>query len=113
MGSHRGCHNKRISRDKVFGGMAATGKTSVGQLYGFKLHLLVNDRGKLLTFYFTPGNVDGRKPVPHMAEKLWGKLLADEGYVSQALLERLFAQGVQLITTTRGNTKYRLMPKMG
>jgi transposase len=106
------CHNKRIRRHKVFAGLAARGKTSLGWFYGFKLHLIVDDHGDLLAFYLTPGNVDDRKPVPHMAHKLWGKLFGDKGYLSQALFERLFHQGLQLITPLRKNMPNRLMPLM-
>ena len=106
------CHNKRIARHQVFAGLAARGKSSMGWFYGFKLHLIVDDRGDLLAFYLTPGNVDDRKPVPHLANKLWGKLIADKGYISQALFEQLFAQGLQLITPIRKNMHNRLMPLM-
>ncbi len=104
------CHNRRIARHKVFGGLAARGKTSMGWFFGFKLHLVVSDQGELLAFFLTPGNVDDRKPVPHMAKKLWGKLFGDKGYISQALFEQLFEQGLQLITPIRKNMKNRLMP---
>ena len=106
------CHNKRIARHQVFSGMAARGKSSMGWFYGFKLHLIVDDRGDLLAFYLTPGNVDDRKPVPHLAKNLWGKLIADKGYISQALFEQLFGQGLQLITPIRKNMHNRLMPLM-
>jgi len=82
----------------------------MGWFYGFKLHLIVNDQGELITFFLTPGNVDDRKPVPHMAKKLWGKLFGDKGYISQPLFDQLFEQGVQLITPIRKNMKNRLVP---
>ena len=106
------CHNKRIDRHKVFAEIAARGKSSMGWFYGFKLHLIINDKGEILTFFLTPGNVDDRRPVPHMARELWGKLFGDKGYISQALFETLFEQGVQLITPIRKNMKNRLMPLM-
>lgn len=68
------CLNQRIHSHKVFAGLAERGKTSTGWFYGFKLHLVVNDRGELLQYCFSQGNVDDRKPVPHLAEKLFGKL---------------------------------------
>lgn len=105
----RVCHNRRIKRNRVFKGLAARGKTSMGWFYGFKLHLIVNDRGQLLTFYLTPGNVDDRKPVPELAHNLFGKLFGDRGYISQKLFEQLFECGVQLITSIRKNMKNRLM----
>jgi hypothetical protein len=64
------CHNKRIARHCVFDGLAARGKSSLGWFYGFKLHLIVKDQGKLLTFHLTPGNVDDRQPVPTMTQRL-------------------------------------------
>lgn len=104
------CHNRRIPRHKVFDGLAARGKTSMGWFFGFKLHLVVNDRGELLAFHLTPGNIDDRQPVPQMARNLFGKLVADKGYISQALFEALFEHGVELITSVRRNMKNRLLP---
>ena len=103
------CHNRRIQRHKVFDGLAARGKTSLGWFFGFKLHLVVNDRGELLAFYLTPGNVDDRQPVPHLAKRLFGKLFGDKGYISQPLADQLLAQDVQLITGLRKNMKNRLL----
>lgn len=88
------CHNRRIRQHKVFDGVAARGKTSMGWFFGFKLHLIVNDRGDLLAFRLTPGNVDDRKPVPSLARDLFGKLFGDKGYIAQWLREKLRAQGV-------------------
>ena len=88
------CHNKRIPRHKVFAGIAARGKTSMGWFYGFKLHLSVNDRGEILACQLTPGNVDDRKPLPNLAKSLFGKLFGDKGYISQPLFDQLLAQGL-------------------
>ena len=54
------CHNKRIKRNKVFDGYTQVGKSTMGWFYGFKLHLVCNDKGELLSFCLTPGNVDDR-----------------------------------------------------
>ena len=110
------CHNKRIFHHKVFEGIAARGKSSMGYFFGFKLHLVVNDQGELLSFLLSPGNVDDRKPVPTLVKALWGKLFADKGYVSQPLFEQLFEKGVQLITPPKNTKKKkvdnRIMPLM-
>ena len=105
----RVCSNKRINRHKVFDGLAARGKSTVGWFYGFKLHLIINDRGELLAFNLTPGNVDDRQPVPAMAKDLWGKLFGDKGYISQKLFEQLLTRGVKLVTSIRKNMKNKLM----
>lgn len=100
------CRNRRIRQHRVFRGLAERGKTSVGWFFGFKLHLVFNDCGDLLTFRLTPGNIDDRAPVPQFAKQLFGKLFGDKGYLSQSLqkqLQRLF--GVELITPRRKNMK--------
>ena len=103
------CRNQRIKRHKVFAGLAARGKTSMGWFFGFKLHLVVNDQGELLGCYLTAGNVDDRKPVPHLAKHLFGKLIGDKGYISQELTAQLMdTLGVHLVTFLRSNMKGRL-----
>jgi hypothetical protein len=103
------CQNLRISRHKVFAEFAARGRTSVGWFFGFKLHLLINDRGELLAVQLTPGNVDDRKPVPTLVKRLWGKLFGDKGYLSKALTEQLRAQGIELVTRLKANMKNQLL----
>jgi len=104
------CLNQRIHSHKVFAGLAARGKTSMGWFYGFKLHLVINDRGEILQFCITPGNVDDRKPVPRLAKKLFGKLFGDKGYISKPLAQTLLEMfDVQLITKLRKNMKGQMM----
>lgn len=103
------CHHRRIGRHKVFAGLAARGKTSMGWFYGFKLHLVVNDRGELLACHLTTGNLDDRQPVPQLVRGLFGKLFADKGYLSQALFDPLFDQGLTLITAVRKHMRNRLL----
>lgn len=105
------CHNRRIKQHKVFEDLAARGKTSVDWFFGFKLHLVVNDRGELLNIILTPGNADDRTPVPKLLQQLFGKVFADKGYVSQKLAKQLLkTAGIQLITKLKRNMKQRLMP---
>ena len=54
------CRNQRIHSHKVFKGLAERGKTTMGWFFGFKLHLIINDKGEILSFCLTPGNVDDR-----------------------------------------------------
>lgn len=108
----RVCKNKRIKRHRVFSGIAARGKGTMGYFYGFKLHLVVNDCGEILSFQLTPGNTDDRKPLHVLFEGLFGKVFADKGYISKDLFAEFFQQEIQLITGIRKNMKNRLMPLM-
>ncbi len=83
------CLNQRILSHKVFAGLAERGKTSTGWFFGFKLHLVINDRGELLNVTLTPANVDDRKPVPSLVRKLFGKIFGDKGYISKPLVDLL------------------------
>lgn len=104
------CHTRRIWSHRVLAGYARRGHTSVGWFYGFKVHLIVNDCGELLSVRITPGNVDDRQVVPALARNLFGKLFGDKGYLSQPLFTQLFAGGVQLITKLKNGMKNKLMP---
>jgi transposase len=107
------CDNHRIHTHKVFASLAQRGKGSMGWFYGFKLHLVINDCGELLACQITPGNVDDRAPVLALCQRLFGKLIADRGYISQSLFAQLLGTfGIQLITKLRKNMKNRLLPWM-
>ena len=54
----RVCKNQRIHIHKTFKGIAQRGKCSMGWFFEFKLHLICNERGELLNFMITPGDVD-------------------------------------------------------
>jgi hypothetical protein len=82
----------------------------MGWYYGFKLHLVVSDRGEILACRLTPGNVDDRQPVLQLIQGLFGKLFGDRGYVSLPLVEQLLTQaGVRLITKVRKNMREQLV----
>lgn len=103
------CKNKRIQRNKVFSGIAKRGKTSMGWFFGFKLHLIVNERGDLLSFKLTPGNVGDRGPLEKLSKDLFGKLFGDKGYLGKRIFKKLFKRGVKLVTGIRANMKNQLL----
>ena len=107
----RVCKHQRILIHKTFKGLAERGKCSMGWFFGFKLHLIINDRGEILNFMFTPGNVDDREPLYSEAfiEKVKGKLCGDKGYIGKQLFEFLFLNGIQLVTKVKNNMKNSLM----
>lgn len=95
----RVCRNQRILIHKTFEGLAERGKCSMEWFFGFKLHLIINDKGEILNFMFTSGNVDDREPLKQ------GKLCADKGYIGQTLFENLFLNGIQLVTKVKNNMR--------
>ena len=62
-------------------GLGGKGKCTMGWFYGFKLHLVINDKGEIIQWKLTPGNVDDREPLKdkRFTERLFGKLFADRG----------------------------------
>jgi len=104
------CHNRRISGHRVFKDLAARGKTSVDWFFGFKLHLVINERGELLNAIVTPGNTDDRKPVCELLAGMFGNVFGDRGYISQALSTQLRQTSrIHLVTKVRRKMKNRLI----
>ena len=106
------CHSMRRKFNKVFDGLAKNGKGTMGWCHGFKLYLLCNEMGDVLTFCLTPANVDDRNPrVWRVFTKvLYGKVFADKGYSKQEFFENLFNQGIHLVHGLKSNMKNKLMP---
>ena len=107
----RVCKNKRIKRNKVFKDVATVGKSTIGYFFGFKLHLIVNDKGEILNFMITQGNVDDRGPLKNerFVQSIKGKLYGDKGYLSKELTNMLFVDGLHLVTNIRNNMRNCLM----
>lgn len=97
-------------RNKVFKGLAALGKGSMGWFFGFKLHLIINEKGDLLSAQLTPGNTDNRKPVEQMSSRLTGLLFGDKGYIDQKLFNNLYARGLKLVSGIKAKMQNKLMP---
>ena len=59
----------------------------------------------------TPGDVDDRKPLEYKAfvNLIYGKLVGDKGYIGKNLFEKLFVDGIQLITKLKNNMKGAMM----
>ena len=77
----------------------------------YRTAIICNEKGELLNFMITPGDVDDRKPLEYKAfvNFICGKLVGDKGYISKNLFQRLFVDGIQLITKLKSNMKGALM----
>ena len=105
------CDNHRIRTNHVFSEYAKMGKSSMGWFYGFKLHLIINEQGEILSFCLTSGNVDDRNEavMDSLTKEIFGKLFADRGCISQKLFENLLKKDITLITRAKKNMKNKLM----
>jgi hypothetical protein len=85
------CHNRRIHRHKVFDGLAARSRTSMGWFYGLKLHVVINHKGQIVALKITPGNTADSTLLDEMTRHFAGKLYADKGSIGHAFPHTLAA----------------------
>jgi hypothetical protein len=106
------CKNQRIHQHKVFKDVVQRGKTSTGWFYGFKLHFVVNDCGEIVSFKLTTENItdNNENVLLTLCKKVFGKLYGDKGYiVKESVFDKLFFDGVHLVTSIKKNMKNKLM----
>ena len=103
----RVCHIKREKQHQVFKHIASKGRGTMGWFYGFKLHLIINDQGQILSFYLSKANTDDRNLniLNVLSKDVFGKLYGDRGYISKALADYLWNDGIHLIYKRRKNMK--------
>lgn len=105
----KACHNARRYSNKVFNGFAKQGKSSMGFFYGFKLHVIINEKGEIVALKLTKGNVDDRTPVADLTKDLIGSIYADKGYIKQNLFINLYERGLKMIHGIKKNMPNKLM----
>ncbi len=101
------CKNQRIAKHKVFKGIAEPGMSSTGWFFGFKLHIICNNFGEIVSLQITKGNKSDVYQVFNLAEDLQGFLFGDKGYLSKEIEEKLANLDLNLITKCRKNMKAR------
>ena len=103
----RVCRNQWILIHKTFERIAKHSKCSTGWFFGFKLHLIINNKGRILKFIFTLENVDDREPLKQgkFLENIKDKLCIGKVYIGQALFENFFLSGIQLVIKAKNNMK--------
>lgn len=103
------CHPKRAHQHKVFRGWAKWGKTSTGWFYGLKYHIVVNQRGELVSFYLSSANVADNHPwvLFRLTNELEGFLFGDKGYLMNEEKKAFVEHDGRLccITKNRKNSK--------
>ncbi len=82
----------------------------MGWFLGFKLLMIIDTKGNILSVTLGKGNVDDRVPVMKLIQGLSGKLFGDKGYIKKDLAQELQDLGITLITPLKKNMKTRFMP---
>lgn len=103
------CHNKRNSSNRVFKRLSAVGKSSYGWFMGFKLHLIINNKGEVMAIRISKGNINDLSQLEDLSLGLGGKIFADKGYISKDIFDKLFQRGLRLFTNLKRNMKSYLL----
>nr|WP_238924709.1 transposase [Orientia tsutsugamushi] len=103
------CHNKSISSNRVFNRISKIGKSSYGWFLGFKLHLIINNKGEIISVKITKGNKSDLSMASVFSEGLSGKLFGDKAYISKELFHQLLTNGLRLFTNLRKDMKTYLL----
>jgi IS5 family transposase len=103
------CHNKRIHKHKTFADIARRGHTSMGWFYGFKLHVVINNKGQIMAFCLTPGNLHDIAPAADLLAGLSGMAAGDKGYLSKELAAEMQSNGLKMLTKVRRNMKQPIL----
>jgi len=105
----RTTHFKRRHSCLAMRSFVAKGKSSTGWFYGIKLHIIINDKGEIINFSITPGNVsDANKLLlKSLTKNIFGKLVCDKGYIGAS--KTLAGRKIKVIHKIRKNMKNVLM----
>jgi hypothetical protein len=108
------CKFARAKTAKVFKGEASYGKWFGMTFFGFRLHLKITSYGLIERFVLAPANIHDIRFVESLTKDDWHSwILADKGYRSQALHNRLWNEKNVFLHTSyrRIDTKPSIFPK--
>jgi hypothetical protein len=76
-------------------------------IFGYKLHLLVTQRGVIRDFELAPANITELEAGTELLERHWGlQVLADNGYISRVVATELREHAhIQVVTLPRSNQR--------
>lgn len=103
------CHIRRAKRHKTFKDSAQKSKSTMGWFFGFKLHIIVDQKGQLMNALLDSARVDDRAALLKMCQNLFGDLIADRGYIGKEFKENLRKMGINMITRGRKNMKSHVL----
>ena len=82
--------------------------------FGFKVHAITTSAGAVQAFEITPAKVDERIALEDLSlvVKAGSVIIADKGYISEPLAEKLKAQGQTLLALKRKNARQPYTPTL-
>ncbi len=104
------CDNLRIKSNKVFQDYAGRAKSSTGWFYGFKVHLVINNWGEIVSFELSAANVADNNGdiLEKLLSKLAGICVGDKGYLTK-LWKDFYEKGIKIVHKVKKNMKNKLM----
>lgn len=104
------CHIKREHQHQVFKDIARKGKSSMGWFYGFKIHLVINNLGEVVSFELSTGNVADNNPdlLKKLLSKLEGICIGDKGYLTK-LFEYFYENKLHLLVKQKKNSQGKVV----
>ncbi|NRB10097.1 MAG: IS982 family transposase [Rickettsiaceae bacterium] len=103
------CHNKRTSSNRVFNKISKLGRSSYGWFMGFKLHMIINNKGEIMAIKISKENKSDLSAVKDLVKGLNGTIYGDKGYISRKLFEELYSSGLKIFTSIRKDMKNHLL----
>jgi IS5 family transposase len=97
------CKNVRQATHRTFRGMAQWAHSSVSTTFGLKLHIVVDERQKIVRFVLKPGNLHDVTCAEEVLHGCRGIVIGDKGYCSEPLAKRLISRGLRLIARRKQN----------
>lgn len=70
----------------------------MGWFLGFKLHLVIDEKGEIVNAMLTAGNADDGKPMEELLSFFQGVIFGDKGYISKDMFTKLYEKEVKLVT---------------
>ena len=99
------CHRKRRKQYKTLKPCTIYACSTMGKMFGLKLHITADCLGNVCDFKFTQGSLYDRKALEDLLRNFTGIVFGDKGYISKHLKELLINNSINLVTRVKTNIK--------
>jgi hypothetical protein len=107
------CSNGHRYNLEIDLGLASSSKNLNGWYYGFKLHIIVNDRLEFVSLKITTASVKDYNALDEkMTRGITGWLIGDKGYICAKKAKELAKRGLFLLTRSKTSMKKRPATKL-